>query len=137
MNFRSRNKEGAEVSTDSLNDIMFFLLLFFLIVSTMVNPNIIKLTLPSTKHGTSIQNKPKVVIEAGKDAVFTVNGLLVPFTALEQAVALELNKTGEKTVVLKMDHSLSVQDLVDVLQIGDKLGVKMVLKTKSPSVNKN
>jgi len=132
MNLRSRHKEGAEVSTESLNDIMFFLLLFFLIVSTMVNPNIIKLTLPSTKHGTSIQNKPKVVIEAGKDALFYVNRLQVPFAGLEQAVALEINKTGEKTVVLKMDNSLSVQDLVDVLQIGDKLGVKMVLKTKSP-----
>ncbi len=133
MNLRRRHKEGAEVSTESLNDIMFFLLLFFLIVSTMVNPNIIKLTLPSTKHGTSIQNKPKVVIEAGKNGIFAVNGLQMPFTALEQAVTLEVNKTGEKTVVLKMDNSLSVQDLVDILQIGDKLGVKMVLKTKSPT----
>lgn len=134
MNIRRRHKEGAEVSTESLNDIMFFLLLFFLIVSTLVNPNVIKLTLPSTKQGTSFQNKPKVVVEAGKDAQFSVNGLLVPFTALEQAIALEVNKTGEKLVVLKIDNTLSVQDLVDVLQIGDKLGVKMVLKTKSPSL---
>jgi biopolymer transport protein ExbD len=133
MNFKRKLKEGAEVSTESLNDIMFFLLLFFLIVSTMVNPNILKLTLPSTKHGTSIQNKPKVVIEAAKDGVFAINGLQVPFAALEQALSVEVNKTGEKTVVLKMDNTLSVQDMVDVLQIGDKLGVKMVLKTKSPT----
>src|ERR1035438_6137674 len=100
MNFRRRHKEEAEVSTESLNDIMFFLLLFFLIASTMINPNIIKLTLPSTKQGTSIQNKPKVVIEAGKDGMFAVNHLQIPFTALESAVALEVNRTGEKTVVL-------------------------------------
>jgi len=134
MNLRRRHKEGAEVSTESLNDIMFFLLLFFLIVSTLVNPNVIKLTLPSSKQGTSFTNKPKVVVEAGKDAQFTVNGLTVPFTALEQAILIELTKTGEKTIVLKIDNGLTVQDLVDVLQIGDKLGVKMVLKTKSPTM---
>ncbi len=131
MNFRNRHKQEAEVSTESLNDIMFFLLLFFLIASTMINPNIIKLTLPSTKQGTSIQNKAKVVIEAGKEGMFAVNHVQgIPFSALESAVALEVNRTGEKTVVLKMDNALSVQDLVDILQIGDKLGVKMVLKTK-------
>ena len=113
---------------------MFFLLLFFLIVSTLVNPNVIKLTLPSTKQGTSFQNKPKIVVEAGKDAQFTVNGVNVPFTALEQAIGVEVKKTGEKMVVLKIDNTLTVQDLVDVLQIGDKLGVKMVLKTKSPTM---
>ena len=134
MNFRRRHKEEAEVSTESLNDIMFFLLLFFLIVSTLVNPNIIKLTLPGTKQGTSFQNKPKVVIEAGLGGQYTVNGVFVPFAGLEQAVALELKKTGEKLIVLKVDNGLTVQDLVDVLQIGDKLGVKMVLKTKSPTM---
>ena len=113
---------------------MFFLLLFFLIVSTLVNPNVIKLTLPGTKQGTSFQNKPKVVVEAGKDGQFTVNGVFVPFTALEQAISVELKRTGEKLIVLKIDNALTVQDLVDVLQIGDKLGVKMVLKTKSPSM---
>ena len=134
MNFKRRHKEEAEVSTESLNDIMFFLLLFFLIVSTLVNPNIIKLTLPGTKQGTSFQKKPKVVIEAGLGAQYTVNGVFVPFAGLEQAVALELKKTGEKLIVLKVDNGLTVQDLVDVLQIGDKLGVKMVLKTKSPTM---
>ena len=134
MNFRRRHKAEAEVSTESLNDIMFFLLLFFLIVSTLVNPNVIKLTLPSTKQGTSFQNKPKVVVEAGKDGKFSVNGAIVPFAALEQAISVELKRTGEKLIVLKIDNALSVQDLVDVLQLGDKLGVKMVLKTKSPTM---
>ena len=134
MNLRRKHKEGAEVSTESLNDIMFFLLLFFLIVSTLVSPSVIKLTLPSTRKGTSLENKPKIVVEAGKDSHFAVNGQECPFTALEQAIATEVNKTGEKTVVLRIDNTLSVQDMVDVLQIGDKLGVKMVLKTKSPTV---
>ncbi|MCC6691416.1 MAG: biopolymer transporter ExbD [Bacteroidia bacterium] len=134
MNLRRRHKEEAEVSTESLNDIMFFLLLFFLIVSTLVSPSVIKLTLPSTRKGTSLENKPKIVVEAGKDGHFAVNGVECPFTVLESAIATEVNKTGEKKVVLRIDNSLTVQDMVDVLQIGDKLGVKMVLKTKSPTV---
>lgn len=49
MRFRKRNERTrAEVSTSSLNDIMFMLLLFFLIISTMVNPSVIKLTLPKS-----------------------------------------------------------------------------------------
>lgn len=134
MSMRRRHREGAEVSTESLNDIMFFLLLFFLIVSTLVSPSVIKLTLPSTRKGTSLENKPKVVVEAGKDSHFAVNGVEVPYAALEQAISTEVNKTGEKIVVLRIDNELTVQDMVDVLQIGDKLGVKMVMKTKSPTV---
>ena len=134
MNIRKRQKEGAEVSTESLNDIMFFLLLFFLIVSTLVNPNVIKLTLPSSKHNTTV-NKPKVVVEVSKDLQYAINGVPIPFAALEQAISVEVKRTNEYSVVLRLDNALSIQDLVDVLQIGDKLGVKMVLKTKSPSLN--
>jgi len=134
MNLRRRHKETAEVSTESLNDIMFFLLLFFLIVSTLVNPNVIKLTLPSSKHNTTM-NKPKVVVEVSKDRQYAINGVTIPLAALEDAISVEVNRTKENTVVLRLDNALSIQDLVDVLQIGDKLGIKMVLKTKSPSVN--
>jgi len=54
MKLRRRKREHAEVSTESLNDIMFFLLLFFLIVSTLVNPNVIKLLLPNSKQSKTI-----------------------------------------------------------------------------------
>ena len=135
MNLRRRHKEGAEVSTESLNDIMFFLLLFFLIVSTLVNPNVINLTLPSSKSNQIVKAKPKILVEAGKDSHFAVNGVTVPFTALESAIQVEVNRTKEKSVVLRIDNSLSVQDLVDILQIGDKLGVKMILKTQAPKAN--
>ena len=137
MNLRRRHKEGAEVSTESLNDIMFFLLLFFLIVSTLVNPNVINLTLPSSKSNQLVKDKPKIIVEAGKDGTFAVNGETIPFTALESTIAFEVNRTQEKSVVLRIDNSLSIQDLVDVLQIGDKLKVKMILKTQAPTTNGN
>ncbi|HEV7230987.1 MAG TPA: biopolymer transporter ExbD, partial [Bacteroidia bacterium] len=58
MNLRRRTKEHAEVSTESLNDIMFFLLLFFLIVAILGNPNVIKLMLPNSKKTSNVIKKP-------------------------------------------------------------------------------
>jgi len=132
MNLRKRHKEGAEVSTESLNDIMFFLLLFFLIISTLVNPSVIKLTLPSSKASAEVHKQP-IIVEVGKDLQYTVNRTPVSFADLEPAILIEMKRTNEATVVLKFDNSLSVQDLVDVLQIGNKLKVKMVLATKAPT----
>ncbi|MEY2937762.1 MAG: hypothetical protein RL062_351, partial [Bacteroidota bacterium] len=57
MQLNRRNKNRAEVSTHSLNDIMFFLLLFFLILSTMAHPNVIKVLLPESKEAAAKEAK--------------------------------------------------------------------------------
>src|SRR5579872_566417 len=100
MNFQRRHKEGAEVSTESLNDIMFFLLLFFLIISTLVNPSVIKLTLPNSKQSQEVQKQP-IVVEVGKDLQYAVNKTPVSFADLEPAISIEMKRTHEATVVLK------------------------------------
>ena len=130
MNLRRRTKEHAEVSTESLNDIMFFLLLFFLIVAILGNPNVVKLMLPNSKK-TSTVIKP-VSLTINKDRTYMINNTPVRFDQIEPAILFELKKINavSPTVMVRMDQSLSVQDLVDVLQIGDKLKVKMVLATK-------
>lgn len=132
MNLRRRKKFAAEISTGSLNDIMFFLLLFFLIISTLVNPSVIKLTLPNSKKSQTM-DKQQIVVEVSKDLQYAVNRVSVSFADLETAISLEVQRTHEATVVLRFDNSLSVQDLVDVLQIGDRLKVKMILATKPPN----
>ena len=129
MNLRKRNRALPEVSTSSLNDIMFFLLLFFLIISTLVNPSVIKLTLPNSKKSQEVHKQP-ITIDVTGDLKYYVNNTPVSFSDLEAAIQIEVNRTQEATVVLRLDKSLSVQDLVDVLQIGDKLQVKMILATK-------
>ncbi len=134
MKLKRRHKEGAEVSTESLNDIMFFLLLFFLIISTLANPSVLKLTLPSSSSSQTM-NKQQITIEADADHQFIINKLPIPFTQLEDALNVEIARIkglgGDPTVVLKLDNTLSIQDLADVMQIGYSLGVKMVLATKS------
>lgn len=130
MKLKRRHKEGAEVSTESLNDIMFFLLLFFLIASTLANPSVLKLTLPNSK--TNVQmTKQQVTIEVDANHNYMVNRETVTFPDLENALRIALARVKEPTVVLKMDNSLSIQDLADVMQIGYKLGTKIVLATKS------
>lgn len=132
MKIKRRNTEGAEVSTESLNDIMFFLLLFFLIISTLANPSVLKLTLPTTEGHEQVQ-KQQVTIEVDADHNYMVNKTSVAFADVEFALKSELERTKSPTIILKFDNSLSIQDLADVMQIGYKLGVKMVLATKSSS----
>ena len=118
------------MSTESLNDIMFFLLLFFLIASTLANPSVLKLNLPNSKNAVQM-TKQQVTIEVDANHEYMVNKERVTFPDLENVLRIALARTKEPTVVLKMDNSLSIQDLADVMQIGYKLGIKMVLATKS------
>ncbi len=132
MNLRKRTKITAEVATSSMNDIMFFLMLFFLIMSTLLNPNVVKLTLPNSKHNQTLRQK-EVTISVTKDLQFYVNNVPVAFDALEPMLKTELAKSKDLTVILRCDSGITVQDLVSLLEIGNKLKVKMVLATKAPN----
>jgi biopolymer transport protein ExbD len=132
MNLRKKNKITAEVATASMNDIMFFLMLFFLIMSTLLNPNVVKLTLPNSKHNQTIRQK-EVTISITKDLLYYVNNAPVRFEMLEPVLSAELRKSKDLTVILRCDNGITVQDLVNVLEIGNKLKVKMVLATKAPN----
>ncbi|MBS1580812.1 MAG: biopolymer transporter ExbD [Bacteroidetes bacterium] len=129
MQLRRKSREHAEVSTESLNDIMFFLLLFFLIISTLANPNVIKLMLPKSANNETAYKLP-VNLSVTKEKQYFINKEPVPFDGLEAALQSAVNGMDEPTVILNFDRELSVQDLVDVMQIGAKLKIKMVLGTQ-------
>ena len=136
MQLRRARREHAEVSTESLNDIMFFLLLFFLIVSTLVNPNVIKLLLPEAKQGKDVEIG-QVLLQVTEDHQYYVDKQPVDAADLKGAL-MERVKQVEKpnvkaTILLRFDKALTVQDLVDVLQIGTEIKVKMVLATRNPA----
>lgn len=132
MGLRKKAHKEAEVSTEALNDIMFFLLLFFLILSTMVSPNAIKVNLPSSKPTKPVENnkKPPIHLDVSNNRNFFVEGKPVDFSALEATLVAQINGNPEPTVVLQMDKDLSIQDAVDVMIIVDKLKCKMVWATK-------
>lgn len=129
MNLRTKNTVTAEIFTSAMNDIMFFLMLFFIIVSTLLNPNVVKLNLPSAKNSQSIHKK-EILLSINKDLQYYVNNKQVPFDQLEAVLAMESRKDKEAFVVLRCDNTLAIQQLVNVLEIGNKLNVKMILATK-------
>lgn len=116
-----------------MNDIMFFLMLFFLIVSTMVNPNVIKLMLPNARSGKAVM-KQTINISVDAQGQYFLDRQPVTSATLEEALAQRiagLDKSIEPTVVLRVDSSLNVQKLVDILEIGNRLKVKMVMATQA------
>jgi biopolymer transport protein ExbD len=112
-----------------MNDIMFFLMLFFIIVSTLLSPNVIKLNLPSAKNTQSIHRK-EILLSVNKDLQYFVNNKQVPFNKLETVLSNEARKDKEAFVVLRCDKTLAIQQLVNVLEIGNRLNVKMILATR-------
>lgn len=128
MNLRKNKKEGVEIFTSSMNDIMFFLMLFFIIVSTLLSPNVIKLNLPGAKNSQSIHKK-EVMLSINKDLQYFVNNKQVEFKNLQPTLAKEINNDKEAFVVLRCDNTLTIQQLVDILEIGNNLNVKMTLAT--------
>ena len=136
MKLRRKNKTTIEVATSSMNDIMFFLMLFFLIMSTLLNPNVIKLSLPSSKHPNELRQK-EVSLSITKEMNYFINNRQVPYANLESELITELKGVENATVILRCDNSLTVQNLVDVLEIGNKLRIKMVLATKASNGTKN
>ena len=130
MKLRRNRRFHAEVATGSLNDIMFFLMLFFLIVSTMVNPNVIKLMLPNAKSDVQMVKQP-VTVSVNAAGEYFVDKQPVAPENLESTLAQAVNGIEQPTVVLRVDASLNVQKLVDILEIGNKLKVKMVMATQA------
>jgi len=129
MALRKKHRE-SEVSTDSLNDIMFFLLLFFLILSTMVSPNAIKVALPDSQARETIENRKKPIhLAVTKDRKYYVNSTEVAFGELEKEVAKLASKLTEPTVLMHLDKELSIQDEIDIMTICYKLQCKTVLAT--------
>ncbi|ARK09954.1 MULTISPECIES: ExbD/TolR family protein [Spirosomataceae] len=128
MKLRRKRKFAAEVATSSLNDIMFFLLLFFLIISTVANPNVIKLLLPKAAASQQLSKK-QVTLSVDANKQYFIDKQPVATESLEEELKTVMAGIDEPTIVVRFDKTLSVQDLVDVLQTGAKLNIKMVMAT--------
>jgi biopolymer transport protein ExbD len=128
MSIKRKRRFHAEVATSSLSDIMFFLLLFFLIISTLANPNVIKMTLPKAKSNEKT-NKQLISLSVTEDKQFYIDKQPVSFEELETTLMNKIGADKTQTVVVRIPFNLQVQDLVDVLQIGVKNNLKFVIAT--------
>lgn len=128
MQLRRKSRMQSEVSTSSLSDIMFFLMLFFLIISTLVNPSVIKLILPKSDAGKSVA-KQTITISVDAEKKYYINNSPVEYEQIEPQLASDSKTLEDPTVVLRADNTLPVQVIVDLISIGNRLKVKMVLAT--------
>lgn len=130
MKLKRRNKAKAEFNMSAMTDIVFLLLIFFIINYEM--PNAIKLLLPNAT-GKTTANK-SITVAVSSDLVYLVNNQKVAKTGiknkLQKEIAKSKAKTEEPTVVLKIDKSVELENVVDLLQIGNELKVPMILATK-------
>ena len=125
-----RRKTGiAEVYTASLNDIMFFLLLFFLIISTMVTPMALKVLLPHSSTAEQVAVKKNIMLVVTGDRQYYIDDQKVGFGEIESRLSaiLKNNTTPDGKAVEYVVLSLNVQDVIDLVDIGNKLHVKTLL----------
>jgi biopolymer transport protein ExbD len=129
MKIKRKRHFEAGVETGSMNDIMFFLMLFFLLVATLGNPNIIPLLLPGAKASSTIAKK-QLTLSITEDKKYFIDRAEVQFPNLEtELVSRTTQQNSDVTVILRADNRLTVQDLVDILAIGSKNHIKMLLAT--------
>lgn len=126
MNLRKHKKGESEVNTHSLNDIMFFLMLFFLIASAKDVVKGIKLNLPKANTGTVIPKKP-VSLSLGVNDDYYIDDKKVGFEDIKSELKRATQSAVEPTVIIRMDHQLPVQKLVSVMEIGTELNIKMLI----------
>ena len=129
MKLRRKKRFEAEVSTSSLNDIMFFLLLFFLIISTIANPNVIKVLLPKAEKSKTL-NKKQFALTVKENKEYYFERELIDANNLEQILKEKTTGVEDPTIVLRMDATLNIQELVDILSIGTRLKIRVVMATQ-------
>jgi len=130
MNLKNKKRRiAAEVQTSAMNDIMFFLLLFFLIASTITNPNVIKLLLPKSSTSLSVTKKT-INVSVTKDLKYYVDKKEVAEADLQSTIAGYKSLSSELTIVLYADKTVAIQDVVVVMDVAQKLNIKLVLATE-------
>ena len=128
MSLKSQNKINPNFSMSSMTDIVFLLLIFFMLTSTLVSPNALKLLLPNSKAKTL--EKQTISISINKDIHFYVNENRVYESNLEQEIKEIVNKTEEPAIILHADKSVDIEHVVKIMDIAYRNKYKIVLATK-------
>ena len=132
MRFRKKHKHESEVFTDSLNDILFILLMFFLIVATLANPNIVRVGLPrGTKDTKAKQN---IMVSIDKDQRYYIGSTHIETAMIDSFLSREINKykitVDTPTVVINADTAAFYGEVFRVMRLAKRAGAKVVANVK-------
>tara|TARA_B110000483_G_scaffold203384_1_gene245636 strand:+ start:277 stop:669 length:393 start_codon:yes stop_codon:yes gene_type:complete len=125
MNIRGRNKISPEFNMSSMTDIVFLLLIFFMIASTLVTTNAIDILLPTASGKT--ENKKSIAVSIKKDLTFYIDQSKVEVQNLEAKLLQLLQKETAPTLVLRAEKSVPVDYVVKVMDIANRNKFKIIL----------
>jgi biopolymer transport protein ExbD len=134
MKFRKKHKgEASEVFTDSLNDILFILLMFFLIVATLANPNVVKVGLPKGSKDTKA--KQNIMVSIDKEQNYYIGARKVEHSLMDTMLLREIEKyrkgpTDTPTVVINADTASYYGEVFRIMRLSKKSGAKVVATVK-------
>ena len=127
MAIRSSNKISPTFNMASLTDMVFLLLIFFMITSTLVSPNALKLLLPQSNAQTSA--KVGTTVSITKDLRYYIETPPVAFNDLERQLQLKLMDVPDPTFSIHVDESVPTGELVKVMNIAQRNRYKTILAT--------
>ncbi|MCL6461304.1 MAG: biopolymer transporter ExbD [Flavobacterium micromati] len=128
MNLRGRNKVSAEFNMSSMTDIVFLLLIFFMLTSTMVTTNALDLVLPKAK-GKTDSNK-NISVSINKKLEYFIDKQPILETELESKLLSLFTADKEKAIILRAEEGVPIEKAVNVLDIANRNQIKVVLAVR-------
>lgn len=130
MAIRSRSKISAKFDMSSMTDLVFLLLIFFMLITTLIVPNVntLKLTLPSSNTASPTDNLT-VSVAIDENQQYFLDGKPVVFDQLEPSLSSFIAGSNDPVVVLHTANSVPIEKVVAVMDVVNRLKVKMVLAT--------
>ena len=125
MNLRGRNKITPEFNMSSMTDIVFLLLIFFMIASTLVTTNAIDILLPKASGKT--ENKKSVSVSIQKDLTFYIDQRMVKVQNLESELLVLFQNETTPSIILRAEKSVPVDYVVKVMDIANRNKFKIIL----------
>jgi biopolymer transport protein ExbD len=128
MNLRGRNKISPEFSMSSMTDVVFLLLIFFMLTSPAITPEALDLILPKAKGKTT--TKQNISVSITKDLQIYINKERVSNSALEGRLKQELAGVEDPTIILRAEEGVPIEKAVNVMDIANRNRYKIVLAVK-------
>ena len=127
MAIRSSNKISPSFNMSSMTDMVFLLLIFFMITSTLVSPNALKLLLPQSNNQTSAKAITSVSIT--KDLRYYIETTPVAYNDIERQLQVKLMDAQDPTISLHVDRTVQMEEVVKVMNIAVRNKYKLILAT--------
>ena len=131
MDLRKPRHVSGELGMSSMADILFILLMFFMMTSTLVAPSALNLSLPGNSNSTNkLAQKRLTDIAITEDGRFLLNGKNVPLPAIESRLQQEAAQTTKLNVTVSPDSKAAIENVVAVLNMTSNLGIDAILTTE-------